>query len=327
MTAAEWKNILNLGAIGPLGAAPAADFGFVFSDWLSKALAGLGAVIVGALQGGGNVGASVGASLGASIGADLGASITKSLTASLGAGLASAIGGLAGPLGALAGSLLGGLFDKIGGLFKNQGRNDAKSYVASFGGFDALQAKMLTLGPAYDKLWRDLTQNTKGPAQVAAAIKAIEDAFRAQEAAAASAAGASATAFAGPAGAAGFPTKAQLQQAAKDAEETYRYIKDSGEYTAASVDEAFQRWQDSLIAAGDAGAAALKKIDAEMKSLQDSIAMEAPEEVMGVIETEQRARLKALEEEKAATLVKIEEEQRGEEAGAAAGATSAGETF
>jgi hypothetical protein len=146
------------------------------------ALSGLGGIIVGALQGGGDVGRSALAHIGSSMGSDLGAAIAKGIGGSLG----KLLGGLAGPLGSLLGGAVGGLLDKVFG--KNQGREDAKGFASMFGGFDALREKMLVLGDEGDKLWIALTQNTKGPAHVAATIKLIEEAFRKQEEAAKNAA-------------------------------------------------------------------------------------------------------------------------------------------
>lgn len=373
---AQMRLSLAMAGKNPDIALTGAKVGKTFGVNFGAAIANLGSVIVGAIQGGGKVAASIFASIGAGLGADLGTSITNGMTKTLADGtkavagtFAKMIGGLAGPLGALAGNLLGGVFDKI---FNNAGRAAAVKFSESFGGFDKLRQELNVLGDEGERLWIQLTQIAKGEREVAAATAAITAAlaafkvspqgmaestyqtreqlqllanqakatydymlasglYTASELTKAWAAYKAAMGQLGgsgaPAGALGFPTRAQLQEAAKDAEETYRYIRDSGLYTAASVDQAFQQWQDSLIAAGDAGATALKKIDAEMKSLQDSIAMEAPEEVMGVIEAEQRARLKALEEEKAATLVKIEEELRAEEAAAVTAEASAQKAF
>lgn len=122
---------------------------------------------------------------------------------------------------------------------------------------------------------------------------------------------------------AGFPTRAELEQAAANAEAAYIRIRDSGLYTAATVEQAFLAWQDAMVAAGDAGTIAMKKIDDEIKSLTDSIADEAPEEVMGVIETAARARIAALEAEKAIALISIAEQKTAKELAADAAQRSA----
>lgn len=144
----------------------------------NQSLAGLGGVIVGAIQGGGSISRAAFASIGGSMGDELGKTITTSLTKSLGKGLAGAIGGFMGPLGALAGNAIGGLFDK---LFGTAGRDAVKAFAANMGGFDALQKKMqvsLTADEA-ERLWKNLTQGVgkNNPQQAAAAIKAIEDAL------------------------------------------------------------------------------------------------------------------------------------------------------
>ena len=140
-------------------------------------LANLGNVIVGAIQGGGNVGQAAFASIGASMGAELGTEVTKSLTKSLGKGLAGAIGGAIGPLGAMLGSAVGGLFDKV---FGTAGRDAVKAFAGTFqGGFSGLRQQLNALGDEGERLWIALTQGVgkNNPQQAAAAIKAIEDAL------------------------------------------------------------------------------------------------------------------------------------------------------
>lgn len=99
-------------------------------------------------------------------------------------------------------------------------------------------------------------------------------------------------------GMAKYQTREQLKQAAADAKAVWEAMVKSGLYTAGTLKDAWQAWQDALINAGDAGATAIKKIDDELKKLNDSIADEAPEEVMGVVEAEARRRIAQLEEER-----------------------------
>lgn len=260
MTADEWKSILNLGKMPDLAKPPAAEFGYNFKTSFAKSLEGLGGIVVGAIQGGGNVGKALFSSIGGSLGNDLGAAITNGLSKTLADGTKAAagsfakmLGGLAGPLGALAGSALGGLFDKLFG--KNEGRESAKAFAATFGGFDALLKRMVdTLGPSYEKLWIDLTQNTKGPAQVAQAIKAIEDAF------------------------------ARQGQASEDA--------------AAKATEGATREIDAQQKVRDAIQAKIDDITREYDSLAQAVAQEQEEEVMGVIEAQQRAAMAELAKKK-----------------------------
>jgi plasmid maintenance system antidote protein VapI len=285
---------------------------------LGQAFSGLGQTILGAIQGGGNIGKSIGASLLGGLGEDLGAK----LAAKIGGSLGKALGSFAGPLGALLGSQLGGIFDKVFG--EGAGRKDVKGFAESMGGFDALRAKLAELGDEGERLWINLTQKVgKGnTAQAAAAIKAIEDAFiKAGEAADVAKRKAEEAFAASPEGlASGFPTKAQLDKAAKDAEAAYVYMKNSGLYTAATLEQAWEKWQDALIESGNEGTKALRDINAEMKTLQEAIAEELPEydadgvRIYGVIEQQNIDRLAKLEKEKAEIILKgIEEKISAEE--------------
>jgi TP901 family phage tail tape measure protein len=132
------------------------------------------------------------------------------------------------------------------------------------------------------------------------------------------------------AAAAGFQTKAQLEAAAVAAVKLHAYMRDSGLYTAAAVQKAWEDANAALIAAGHAGAEAaskaseeIEKLKGELKSLNESVAAEAPEEVMGVIETQQRARIAAIEEEIKAREEQIEAERVAREEAAAAAAADA----
>lgn len=203
-----------------------------------------------------------------------------------------------------------------------------------FGGFDALREKMLVLGEEGDRLWIALTQNTKGPEQVAATIRLIEEAFRKAEAAAAKTGETIKDTFEGPEGARGFPTRAQLQKAAAEAEEAYLYIRDSGLYTADVIEDAWQQWQDAMIASGDVTAKRMKELGAEITSLQKAVEAETPEydaegvRIYGVEELRNIERLAALEAEKAAlNLVQIAEEEHATELASAAAALQAEKEF
>ncbi len=88
-------------------------FGSVFKE----ALAGLPQVILGAIEGGGDVGRAVGASLGGSIMGGLGKSLTESLSGIFGKTLGGALGSIIPGLGSLLGSALGGVIDKVIGIF------------------------------------------------------------------------------------------------------------------------------------------------------------------------------------------------------------------
>lgn len=100
---------------------------------------------------------------------------------------------------------------------------------------------------------------------------------------------------------AGYQTKEVLEGIAATAYRVYKAMKESGLYTADVLEQAFKAWQDAATAAGDKSAAAIDKakakvteLDAEMKTLLASVADEAPEEVMGVVEAASRARIAAI---------------------------------
>lgn len=109
------------------------------------------------------------------------------------------------------------------------------------------------------------------------------------------------------------PTKAELQQLAQDAHDVFDAMVKDGGYSADQLEKAFVAFQEALAAAGneaakqwlaartastDAFKAAEKDLQdllAKRDSLMQSISAEAPEEVMGVIEAQQRGELKALD--------------------------------
>jgi hypothetical protein len=87
------------------------------------------------------------------------------------------LGSLLGPLASKIGSFFSGLFDR------NKGRDLVEQFAQSMGGFDALHAKLNTLGAAGEQLWIRLTQGVgrNNPEQAKAAIEAIQAAFAGQE--------------------------------------------------------------------------------------------------------------------------------------------------
>lgn len=150
--------------------------------------AALSSTIMGALQGGGNPADAAGAL----VGQQLMGSLAKKLTTSATEGVAPAVTGMfAGALNAalpVVGSLIGAFGGKVlswfAGIFdQNKGRDLVKDFAATFGGFDPLHAKLLTLGDAGERLWIRLTQGVgrNNPEQAKAAIEAINQAFGAQE--------------------------------------------------------------------------------------------------------------------------------------------------
>jgi hypothetical protein len=217
------------------------------------------------------------------------------------------------------------LFKKIGNAFRDEAHemtNDVRDeFLATFGpggtgigsGFSNLAAKLHDeLGPAGDALFLRLI-NAKKVEDFNAAMDetnaALDRAFAARPE--------------NRAAAAGFETIAQLREKADAAVSLYEYIRDSGLYSADTVQKAWERANDALIASGDATAIAAGKarqaideLDSKLKGLYNSIANEAPEEVMGVIESETRAKIAAIEEEKRAAQQAIDAEVAArEEAG------------
>lgn len=133
-----------------------------------------------------------------------------------------------------------------------------------------------------------------------------------------------------PVGARGFPTKAQLQTAVQEAQEAYFYVRDSGLYTADVIEQAWQQWQDAMIASGDVTAKRMRELNQEILSLQKAVEAETPEydadgvRIYGVEELRNIERLAALEKEKAAlAIAAITEEQQATELAAAAASLQA----
>lgn len=168
---------------------------------------------------------------------------------------------LGGPWGAAIGAGVGALTGWIRGM--NAGRSAVEEFAASMGGFDALQQKMVsTLGTDYDRLWKALTQLNKNSStqEAQAAIDAITAALDRAKSAADSATAAAA---------ADATATAAAQQAELDAI-TERY------------------------------ATTIDALQSEYDSLNKSVSAEAEEAVMGLVETQERERMKQITAEKAA---------------------------
>ena len=115
----------------------------------SGAVAGLGATIVAAFQGGGDPFKAVGASLGNALGQDLGESAAKAIGGKLG----SAVGSAMGPLGAMAGQLLGvGMSKAMGwikGLFSDPMKKEIEAANAEM---SKLKSSMIEQGGSVEEL-------------------------------------------------------------------------------------------------------------------------------------------------------------------------------
>jgi hypothetical protein len=134
---------------------PTVSIGTQLKATFQTAMAGLGGVILGAIQGGGDVGKSVGAHLGGSLGNVLGEGLGKAIGGTLG----KTLGSLGGPLGTIVGSFAGQLGGKLlGGLF---GGGEAKKvndmrdqFISAAGGLDALRLKAHQAGMGLEQLLR-----------------------------------------------------------------------------------------------------------------------------------------------------------------------------
>lgn len=237
---------------------------------------------------------------------------TKTQRALSGAAEGAAIGTSIMPgYGTAVGAGVGALVGVIRGALSTSGRQAVEAFAAEFGGFEDLQKKMMAeLGPMWETYWINLTQRVdRGNVQEAqAAIAQIQAAFAASPA--------------GLTQAAGYQTRADLQAVADKAKEVYDFMVSSGNYTASEIADAFKKMQDATLAAMDdtqkatydAAVSArdnaqkvLDALDGQIKSLQDSIAQEAPEAVMGAVEAQQRAQLAALEAQRATAQANLDD--------------------
>lgn len=279
-------------------------------------------VVVGALMGGGGL-EGAGKALGSKLGSDLTESWAEKIQTQLPGRLGAAIGSIVGPLGALIGPLLGKLFT-IGGPSKQE--LEGRQVVADFEKDYANTADMINkVGEAYvangktaaqaqaaiQKLWAAEKQGADATKRALEEINAelqhhkeVTDAIDSQ----------------------GFQSQDQIRHAADIANQAYEeMLQSSGQYTQAQIDQAYHHYQELLAqldgAAGEAARAwlkihdaagqasdassdAMKSAEADLKALIDKrnslaqgIAAEAPEEVMGVIEQQQRGQLAALDKE------------------------------
>lgn len=124
-----------------------------FGETISSALADLPNIIMGALQGGGDLGKSLGSALGGAIFGkdsklvkDMTGGLTKALGDSIGGALGSMLPGLGSLLGSLGGKLLGKVGSFFGGLFGHgeiSKVNDMRdAFFQAQGGFEQFSKKM-----------------------------------------------------------------------------------------------------------------------------------------------------------------------------------------
>lgn len=178
MTIAEGNRVILPALVQQMSDAAVASIklGKTFSENLKgglvKNLQDIPQTIVNAFTGGGNIMGAV-KGIASSIGSTIGGAIGKTI---------GMLGSLGGPIGAAVGSLAGPLIGWIGNLFGSAGRDAVKDFAASFGGFDALRAKLTELGAQGERLWINLTQGVgrNNPEEARKAIEAINAAFGAQ---------------------------------------------------------------------------------------------------------------------------------------------------
>jgi uncharacterized protein YqgV (UPF0045/DUF77 family) len=145
----------------------------------TEAMSGLGNVIVGALQGGGDVAKSAGAFMGLSIGNSLADSLADTLSKSLGKTLGGMVGSFFGPVGSLVGGWIGGMF---GGNDTKKDRESAAKLLG-FSSLAGLNDALRTMGDEGNKLVHE-GLNIIGKNDTAANqawIKSVQDLFDTQK--------------------------------------------------------------------------------------------------------------------------------------------------
>lgn len=286
------------------------------------AIAGFPNLMVQALTGGGGVkGAFEG--FGSQMGSIFTKGIGSSVSQMLGGVMGNILGGVIGPLGSLVGPLLDKLFS-IGGPSKKE--LEGRQVVADFEKGFANTADMINkVGAAYvangktaadaqaaiQRLWAAEKQGADATKRALQDINAelqhhqeVVDAIHGE----------------------GFQSQDEIRHQADIANQAYEeMLASAGQYTQAQIDQAYHHYQELLAqldgaageaarawlkihdaagSAADASTDAMKSAEADLKGLIDKrnalaqgIAAEAPEEVMGVIEQQQRGQLAALDKE------------------------------
>jgi hypothetical protein len=257
------------------------DWGNLTKKWLDD----IPNLLQAAFTGGGGFGGAVKGLL-SNIGGDLGGKLFggpnglgQSLINSLpSAGkLAGMIGNLAGPLGSALGSLGAALGGKLwNSIFGSAGRDLVKDFAASFREFH-LDTLQFDPGGGFDQLHKKLlTLGAEGEKLWIALTQGVGKNNPEQARAVIDAI-----------------TKALDEQKNKEGE-----VGDAANASADEQTKAAQKIKDSI-----------KGIDDQISSLQDSIAGEAPEEFMGVVERETRDRIAALAEQRKALEEELQQQQ------------------
>jgi hypothetical protein len=257
------------------------DWGNLTKKWLDD----IPNLLQAAFTGGGGFSGAV-KSLLSNIGGDLGGKlfggpngIGQSLINALpSAGkLAGVIGNLAGPLGSALGSLGTALGGKLwNAIFGHAGRDVVKDFAATFREFH-LDTLQFDAGGGFDQLHAKLlTLGAEGEKLWIALTQGVGKNNPEQAKAVIDAI-----------------TKALDEQKSKEGE-----VADAAKKSADDQTKAVEKIKDSI-----------KGIDDQISSLQDSIAGEAPEEFMGVVERETRDRIAALAEQRKQLEEQLQEQQ------------------
>jgi len=237
-----------------------------------------------------------------------------------------ALPGIGQALGSLVGPIMGKLFSvlkSIGGPSAQEleGRAVVADFEKQFGSVeeminrvgDAYRANGKTAEDAQRAIMAMWEAEKLGAEATRAAVAAIAEELKRQ------------SEIADAISAQGFKSQDQLRHAADIANAAYKDMLASGQYTQAQVEAAYRNYQEALSklegTAGEAARAwldahkaadgaviasskAMQSAEADLKGLIDkrnalvqSIAAESPEEVMGVIEAQQRGQLAVLDDE------------------------------
>lgn len=206
-------------------------------------------------------------------------------------------------IGAITAGIAGGV-QLLSGLFRDEDHervNDMRdAYIETAGGLDSLNRAAHDVGLTLDDLL-----DADDPAEYEGAIRRLNEALEEQ----ASLSQEASRLFG--------PSQKDLDAAAVRASKLFEHMRASGEYTATQLEQAYYAWQKAMADAGDEAAAAwalthaaalagAESVDAAFADLQkqrdglaQSIANEAPEEVMGVIEAQIRGQIDALDKQMA----------------------------
>jgi hypothetical protein len=290
------------------------DFGKLSGGSQALGIAGAGlSTVLGSYAMGQQYGKGKGALAGAGQGALAGTMIMPGIGTAIGAGV-----------GALAGW--------IGGMGAGQEEKDARGMVAGFeqqlmgalsaqqrleAGGESWKATTIAVRDAYLATGHSAQEAEQAVAKLWGSSREGSDAARAAVMdiqTVMEQAGDSALSMEERVRKAGYATQAELQTSADKALDMWQYMAESGKYTAETVEAAWQRAEQALRAAGDPNAAAIDKaksaladLNQQYDALYQTIASEAPEEEMGVIERQARAQLDVIDQQRKDTQQQLEE--------------------